>query len=377
MITPLSNRVRLLNRLFLIENNWQNVFYMHTPFCLQKCYYCIYSSKVPSSSKEMEEFYNKVIPRQVAEYRDILEKVTFDQAYFGGGTPTIADPKTLERVYKGIPGFNDIPIKTTEASPFTITDEHIDLFRQYGFVYVSFGVQTLSKSVLEKQNRLAVSEEKLHHICRRFDEYDIISNIDMIFYLDSGELEDLEITRSDLDIMMSSIRPVSMTLHYNYRTTKSFEKRKAMIDLIKEMLEKYPEYQRVNMLLEESDVEYDMENSAEYRIMRKQRDFNFYMLPKAPQSHAYGHNMLSIGEYGSIKPSYNYYYIFSFKDKYILKDFYKKSRSLNQDFERIRDQAGLAHHNFTQNNTFFVDETGKEKFKEIIKQTRYPYYELN
>lgn len=350
---------------------------MHTPFCLRKCYYCIYNSRVASGSNEMEDFYKNVIPRQVEEHRDIFENVTFDQAYFGGGTPTITAAETLDAIYKSIPGFKDIPLKTSEASPFTINDEHIELFGRYGFSYISMGVQTLSREVLEKQNRLVAGVEKLRHICRSLDQNDIISNFDLIFYLDSGEREDLAITRGDMDIIMSDIRPVSITLHYNYRAGKTYEKRKAMMDLIKEMLEKYPEYRPVNTLLEEGDVELDIKNAAEYRIMRKKEDFNFYMLPKAPDTHAYGHNILSIGEYDGIKPSYNYYYLFSNKDKYTLKDFFKKSRATNIDFERIREGLGLAHHNFTQNNTFFRDDSGKNEFKEIIKQTRYPYYEIN
>ena len=376
MINSSKNKVEFFNKLFLIENNWENVFYVHTPFCLQKCYYCIYSSKVPSSKEEMKGFYDHVIPRQIEQYKNILENVTFDQIYFGGGTPTIADPGILEKIYKRIPGFIDIPLKTTEASPYTITDEHIDLFHEYGFAYVSFGVQTLSKRILEKQNRFVVSKEKLIHICRRFDEYNMISNIDLIFYLDTGDLDDLEQTRQDLEEMMSTIRPVSMTLHSNYRSQKRLEKRTAMIRLINQMIHKYPVYRCVNSLLEMSDAEYDMMNSAEYRLMRHQENFNFYMLPKIPQSHAYGHNILSIGEYGSIKPRYNYYYIFDFMDKYILKKFYNKSKTLNLDFERIRTKIGLAHHDFTTNDKFFIDETGKEKFKEILKHTRYPYYEL-
>ncbi len=349
---------------------------MHTPFCLKKCYYCIYGSIEPGSREEIDEFYREIIPGQIRQYRPILENVPFDQAYFGGGTPTIADAETLAGIYETVPNFKTIPIKTTEASPYSLTDEHIDLFHRYGFVYVSLGVQTLSRRVLEFQNRFVVGREKLYHICRNFEKYNIICNMDLIFYLDTGELEDIAITANDLEIMMSDIRPTSMTLHFNYRVKKSFEKRKAMVDLIKKMMGKYPEYRPVNALLEDADVEYDMVNSAEYRIMRGKENFNFYMLPKIPQSHAYGHNILSIGSYRDIKPRYNYYYIFDFMDKYLLKSFYIKSKNLTLDFERIRNKLGLSHLNFTGCSGFFKEKADEEKFREIIKQTKYPYYEF-
>lgn len=369
-------KVELYDKLFTIENNWQNVLYIHTPFCLQKCYYCVYSSKVPKSKDEMDDFYHRHLPAQLEQYKNILENVTFDQLYFGGGTPSIADAETLAGVYKQIPGFKDIPMKTTESSPYTITDEHVDLYHENNFRYVSMGVQTLSKRVLKEQNRLVASEDKLTHLCRRFDEYDMVSNIDLIFYLDKGGPEDLELTRSDLETVMSVIRPVSITLHSNYRVPKSQENRQAMIRLIREMTEKYPEYRCTNAQLQDSDTEYDMVNSAEYRLMRKQQDFNFYMLPKIPQSHTYGHNMIAVGEFGDIKPRDNYYYLFDNVDKYIMKQFYRKLESINTDFEAIRDQLGLKHHNFTAGGNFFKDETGKEKFRALLKQTKYPYYQL-
>ncbi len=373
-----NNTVDVFNRLFQIENNWQNVLYIHTPFCLRKCSYCIYGSKVPSSPAEMEEFYNHILPGQIEEYRPALEKVSFSQVYFGGGTPTIANATTLEKIYQQIPGFMDIPMRTTEISPYTATDEHLDLFREYGFVYVSMGVQTLDKKILEKENRLSVNPEKITYLCRRLDEYNMVSNVDLIFFLDKGSLTDLDITRNDLEEMMKTIRPVSLTLYTNYRVPKDFERRKATIRLIREMLEKYPEYRCINSLLEESDSEitYDMENSVEYRLMRTQYDFDFYMLQKVPQIHPYGYNMLALGQYLNFRPRYNYYYILDYIEKYKWKDCFLRARELDFGYEETREKLNLPFYDFRKNNNFFCDEAGKEKFKEISKQAGYPYYEF-
>ncbi|MCP4221235.1 MAG: radical SAM protein, partial [bacterium] len=273
------------------------MLYVHTPFCVQKCFYCIYQSREPAGREELEEFYTRVLPEQIQRYRSALEQVGFQQIYFGGGTPTIADAEMLEGMYKQIPGFDDIPLKAGEASPYTVTDRHIDLFHKYDFKYISLGVQTLSERILKKQNRLVADKDKLAHICRRLDAYGIINNIDLIFYLDTGGLEDLPVTTEDLEYVMSELRPVSITLHYNYMSAKSPQKRLAMIRLIRRMIEKYPAYRCVNALLEDDDVTGDMNGSAEYRLMREQQDFVFYMIPKIPESHTFGHNMLALGEY--------------------------------------------------------------------------------
>ncbi|MGD2085173.1 MAG: radical SAM protein [Candidatus Aminicenantes bacterium] len=367
----------LLKQVFAIENNWKNVFYVHTPFCLQRCNYCVYSSRVPTGREELDTFYRRLLPAQLEQYKPLLARKTFDQVYFGGGTPTIIDADTLETVYKQIPNFKAVPIKATEISPYTVTNEHIDLFHRWDFIYVSMGVQTFNERVLRKENRLVVTVEKLTDICRQLDKRNTISNVDLIFYLDTGHLQDLVISRSDLEILMSLVKPVSITLHCNYRLTKSLEKRKAMVKLIVEMLEKYPEYRCVNSLLEESEMEFDTKNSAEYRLMKKQEDFNFYMLPKVANTYPYGHNILSIGEYMEVKPWSNYYYIYTLRDRYMWKEYLRQAKTVCSDFEKAREKLGLPHHKFTKNGDFFTSEEGKEKFKRILKQTGNPYYEFN
>jgi coproporphyrinogen III oxidase-like Fe-S oxidoreductase len=376
-MTAKKSTAELLNQLFQIENNWENVLYVHTPFCVQKCYYCIYLSKKPESKEEMATFYNQVIPQQIQQYQSSLENVMFHQVYFGGGTPTIADPETLEGVYKKIPNFANIPLKATEASPYTIADEHIDLFHRWGFKYVSLGVQTLSEPILKAQNRLVPDKEKLNHICQRLEQSNIIYNIDLIFYLNTGELEDVSYSKEDLDYVMSTLRPVSLTIHYNYMSKKLFEKREAMINAINEVRTRYPEYQCVNSLLEPGDVAYDMKYHAEYRLMRTHKDFIFYMLPKIPESHTYGHNMLALGHYQKFKPRYNYFYIYDFLDKYAYMSMLNKLDSFILEFNRIRNILGLAPQHYVQKEDFFSDDEKKEKFKQILKKFGLPFHDFS
>jgi coproporphyrinogen III oxidase-like Fe-S oxidoreductase len=372
----LKDKKELFNQLFAVPNNWHHVLYVHTPFCVQKCYYCIYQSKEPSGKEEMDTFYNSVLPGQIRQFESTLETVAFDQVYFGGGTPTIADAHTLEKVYRQIPGFKDIPVKITEASPYTVTDDHLELFHAYGFTYVSLGVQTLSGRILEAQNRKVVSKEKIIHSCRRLEEFNIISNIDLIIYLDTGGLEDAAQTRKDLMEVMSEIKPVSITLHSNYVVEKSLEKQAVMMRLLKEMQELYPGYRCVNALLEESEIEGDMKKAAEYRLMRDRRDFHFYMSPKIPQSHAYGHNMVALGTYEKFKPRYNYYYIYDYMDKYTFKQMFQRYKSISEDFERTRNQLGLSCEEYIVTDSFFKSEGDRERFKALVKGAGLPYYDF-
>jgi coproporphyrinogen III oxidase-like Fe-S oxidoreductase len=376
MTKTAGDRIDLFNRLFQIENNWHDILYVHTPFCVQKCYYCVYSSKKYSGPEELDRFYHQVLPQQIERLRPILEGAAFEQVYFGGGTPSIADARTLEKTFERLPNFKNIPVKMTEAAPFTITHDHLELYHQYGFKFVSMGVQSLSPQILAAQNRRYVDEETLARFCAILEQSDIISNIDLIFYLETGQLADLEQNRKELGEVMSRIRPAAITIHSSYLAGKSVEKQLAMIRLLREIVAEYPEYQCTNALLEDSEAKVDMDCAAEYRLMRKEKDFHFYMTPKLPESHRYGHNMVALGTYEKFKPRYNYYYIYDYMDKYSFKTLTKKYKFLYTEFEETRSKLGLPTDKYITAGQFFKSEQGKEKFKEIIRETQLPYYEL-
>ena len=376
MTKTAGDRIDLFNRLFQIENNWHDILYVHTPFCVQKCFYCVYSSKKYSGPEELDRFYNRVLPQQIERLRPVFDGVTFEQVYFGGGTPSIADARTLEKTFERIPNFKNIPVKMTEAAPFTITDDHLELYHKYGFKFVSMGVQSLSPRILEAQNRLYVDVETLARFCSILEQYNIISNIDLIFFLETGRLEDLEYNRKELGEVMARIHPAAITIHSNYLARKSVEKQVAMIRLLKEILEEYPEYQCTNALLEEAEAEVDIKYAAEYRLMRKKTGFHFYMTPKLPESHRYGHNMVALGTYEKFKPRYNYYYIYDYMDKYSFKSLTKKYKFLYTEFEETRSKLALPADKYVTAGQFFKSEEGRKKFKEIIRETQLPYYEL-
>jgi coproporphyrinogen III oxidase-like Fe-S oxidoreductase len=372
----LKNNVDIFKKLFTIPNNWQNVLYVHTPFCLQKCKYCIYASIIPSGQEQMDEFYNNVLPAHIEQYRDIFENVKFDQVYFGGGTPSIAAPETLEKIYNLIPNFKDIPIKMSESSPYTITDEHIELFDKYKFSYISLGVQTLSPRVLEAQNRLVVPLEKLQHIYDRLNNYSLVGNADLIFFLDTGHLEDMVQSRKDLDYTMGKLRPRSITIHSDYYADKSIAKQEAILELIDQMINRYPEYSCVNSLLDKSDIEYDMLNGAEYRLMRDHNDFMFYMLSRIPGSPCHGYNVLAIGANDTFVPESNYFYVLDFMDKYAYREVAMRSSEISLDFGRVRKKLGLSHPEYFSLDRFFKDQKGQDQFKDTLKSFRLPFHDF-
>lgn len=366
----ISSNKSFLNDVFLIPNNWKNVLYIHTPFCETKCCYCIYSSKVPKSNSEVQYFLNNILNKQIEIHMPIFENIVFDEVYFGGGTPTILTPMELEGIFSSIPNFDKIPFKAIESSPVKLTPEHVDLLERYKFNYVSLGVQSTNKEILDKQNRSYVTPDKLAQLCQLLEKSNIISNIDLIFYLKTGNLNDLDYSEVDLNIIMNEVRPESITCHYNYLSLKSYNKRKAMIDLILRMLEENPNYKRVNSLLQSKDIEFDMHNASEYRLMRKNHDMLFYLTSKVPQSHNHGYNMLSLGEYERFKLRDNYYYLYDDEDYYNFKHIYKKYHDAYLNLSELRKELNLSYNSFE--NNFFKNQSDAKQFETIINKYNLP-----
>ncbi len=351
-------------RLFRIGNNWKNVLYIHTPFCLQKCSYCVYPSTSKFTQKDISNFYEVILPSQIKSYKLLFQNAIIDEVYFGGGTPTIANADKLEAIYIQIPNFRNIPIKSTEASPFTLTDEHIALFHKYKFSYVSLGVQSLSRKILTKNNRLLVTRERLKEICGKLDRTGVIYNLDLICYLDKGDERDIAQFRGDLEYVLKELKPVSITVHSNHIAKPSRIKTRALLCLIKDCLGVHSEYKCVNSLLRIQDVSNDMLLNAEYKLLRKSFGFFNYLWDKYPAMPPYGYNVIALGSNRKFDIFVNSNVGvcgFSPKTNRVLPIPIDPRKKIISD--SIRKKLGLPYYSRSQ---FFFDGEDKKKFTNLF-----------
>ncbi len=291
----MRHRRQLFSTLYQADSKWSKVLYIHTPFCLQQCRYCVFPSRSDFTSEDFSFFYEKIIPEQIESYRPIFDAEEFDEVYFGGGTPTIASADIIREMYQRIPGFRRISIKSTEASPKTLTEDHIRLFEGYEFSFLSIGVQSLSENILRKQNRLIVSLKRLEEISRRLRDTNLIWNVDLICYLDHGDTRDIPGFRRDLERTMDVLFPDSITIHSEVNQPHTYEKSKRLISTIQEALVTRPKYRCVNAILDDEEVEHSTRYGAEYRLMRRGFDFFHYMWAKNVSIPVYGYSVLSLG----------------------------------------------------------------------------------
>ena len=71
-------------------------YYFHFPFCRSKCGYCAFYS-LPTPSEEAIARWLERILRELKEFEPVE---TCETIYLGGGTPTLPEPRMLERFFR-------------------------------------------------------------------------------------------------------------------------------------------------------------------------------------------------------------------------------------------------------------------------------------
>ena len=109
-----------------IKNSWRNKknlqgesmhLYVHSPFCLKICKYCMYKSiDIYKTDLNLYENYFNGLLKQIEDFRDIIECNQPDSIYFGGGTPSIMPFEILKKIANLIPHFNDIKVKVLKLT---------------------------------------------------------------------------------------------------------------------------------------------------------------------------------------------------------------------------------------------------------------------
>ncbi len=137
--------------------------YVHWPFCAAKCPYCDFNSHVRHGGVDQAAFAAGL----VAELRHMAERVpgrTVTSVFFGGGTPSLMEPRTVETVLEAIhdlwtvDGAAEI---TLEANPTSAEADNFRGYRAAGVDRLSLGVQSLNDVDLKFLGRLHTASEAL------------------------------------------------------------------------------------------------------------------------------------------------------------------------------------------------------------------------
>jgi oxygen-independent coproporphyrinogen-3 oxidase len=159
----------------------QVAIYIHFPFCASKCRYCAFASQAAPIPEDFAEHYK----RELAWWAGRLQGREVSSIYFGGGTPSLMQPREiftlLDFIRANFSVSNDAEI-TMEANPSTISKRAMQEIASAGVNRLSLGVQSLDDKELRFLGRTHDAREALSSIADAqavFENY----NLDFIYGL--------------------------------------------------------------------------------------------------------------------------------------------------------------------------------------------------
>ncbi len=168
--------------------------YIHWPYCISKCPYCDFNShklKIYDPNEWLSAYKNQI--KYFKEYltSQNFKNIKLSSIFFGGGTPSLMQPKLVEQILLFINRIFDFDKNieiTLESNPTNLELKKINDFKSAGVNRISLGVQGLNDNDLKFLGRL-------HNISDTLNIIDImqkqISNIsvDLIYALSCQNLE--------------------------------------------------------------------------------------------------------------------------------------------------------------------------------------------
>ncbi len=150
--------------------------YVHWPFCLSKCPYCDFNSHVRHGGIDEARFV-RAFERELATTAAHIGARSVASIFFGGGTPSLMQPASVETILDAIAKHwsiaPDVEV-TLEANSTSVEATRFRGYRAAGVNRVSLGVQALDDTALKELGRLHTAREALDAVAVArsiFDRY--------------------------------------------------------------------------------------------------------------------------------------------------------------------------------------------------------------
>jgi oxygen-independent coproporphyrinogen-3 oxidase len=175
--------------------------YVHVPFCERVCPYCdfavVAARTLPAAR---ERIYVEALVRELEQRapdfaREDGSAPPLASLYFGGGTPSLLTPASIERLVAVVAGTfrarGGVEV-TLEVNPSTTERDRLPAFRAAGVNRLSIGVQSFSDGTLKRLGRAHRADENRATLAAaRAAGFDNVS-LDLIAAAPGQRLADLE-----------------------------------------------------------------------------------------------------------------------------------------------------------------------------------------
>ena len=149
------------------------LLYIHVPFCRTRCRYCAFSSSalgkgVDAATAPVVHEYVETLFLELAHWGDRLGKAEVSSVFFGGGTPSLLEPRLVGLILERIAKYFSLASRaevTLEANPESLRGGHrVAQYLSTGVNRLSLGVQTLDETMLRVLGRSHKAHDSLHSV---------------------------------------------------------------------------------------------------------------------------------------------------------------------------------------------------------------------
>src|SRR3990167_2161628 len=135
--------------------------YVHIPFCVELCYFCICHKEITRNQEEIKRHvYGSLLPEfdlLHAHFREQNLRPRITEVFFGGGSPTILDYAEFDAVLESIWRFvaiENLDRFCVEVDPRDVDEEKLRFYKTRGVTTISMGIQDFDLKVQKAINRV-------------------------------------------------------------------------------------------------------------------------------------------------------------------------------------------------------------------------------
>jgi len=179
--------------------------YVHYPWCVRKCPYCDFNSHAVRAGHDADELQRRYVDALIADLAATAPALAgrrIDTVFFGGGTPSLMHPASLERILDAVARHTALAADaeiTLEANPGTFEAERFRGFRAAGANRLSIGIQSFDDAHLAALGRIHDGAEARRAIAIAQQHFDRV-NLDLMYALPG---QDVAGALADLDTALS------------------------------------------------------------------------------------------------------------------------------------------------------------------------------
>ena len=139
--------------------------YVHWPYCKSLCPYCDFNSHIGSNIDH--PLWLAAYEKEIAFFHDKINGRYIQSIFFGGGTPSLMQPQTIEGIINKLASIGIIDDNTEitmEANPTSYEEAKFKQFKAAGVGRISLGVQALNDQDLIALGRKHSAKEALQAV---------------------------------------------------------------------------------------------------------------------------------------------------------------------------------------------------------------------